>query len=68
MAFEYAHPSVHATIALRPGQCRACLDEAPWRCAELALPGLSWCATHKEAYCRPPEPRKRTTPERRRWR
>lgn len=59
MAFEHAHPAVRATIDLRPGQCRACLDAAPWRCQEAAEPERPWCPAHSAAYTRPPEPPKR---------
>lgn len=68
MAFEYAHPSVLATLDLWPGQCCAVLDEAPWRCQETqSREGSSWCAEHHAAYLRPPEPRRRTS-ERPDWR
>lgn len=59
MAFEHASPAVLATVNLRPGQCRACLDSTPWRCQEAAEGDGPWCPAHRAAYTRPPEPPKR---------
>ena len=59
MAFEHAPPSVRATLELRPGQCRAVLDAAPWRCAEARVGEGSWCAAHHALHTRPAEPPRR---------
>lgn len=63
---EDLDPRVAATLALQPYQCRAVLDEEPWRCgAPTAEHDGPWCPHHAALYTRAPEaPRPR---ERRSW-